>query len=185
MKITRRGTLAATAALVLIAACSSADTARQDTAAVSGAIEHGLRVLTIDPTAQDQHFRIYRGDYVRPVMTGTPEFTVEIPGLEVAMSVPVAEGERAYFKVPAAGAYAFTAGEAKDMLVRTKTYQLLKGVRGQEGVDVGAIAEGIQRLSQLVTAHPEIQEMDINPFVVGPEGVTPVAVDARISVEEV
>ena len=77
-----------------------------------------------------------------------------------------------------------TADEARDMLVRTKTYQLLRGVRGQEGVDVGAIAEGIQRLSQLVTAFPEIQEMDINPFVVGPEGTTPVAVDARISVEK-
>jgi len=77
-----------------------------------------------------------------------------------------------------------TADEARDMLVRTKTYQLLRGVRGQEGVDIGAIAEGIQRLSQLVTAFPEIQEMDINPFVVGPEGTTPVAVDARISVEK-
>ncbi len=77
-----------------------------------------------------------------------------------------------------------TADEARDMLVRTKTYQLLRGVRGQEGVDIAAIAEGIQRLSQLVTAFPEIQEMDINPFVVGPEGTTPVAVDARISVEK-
>ena len=77
-----------------------------------------------------------------------------------------------------------TADEARDMLSRTKAYQLLEGVRGQEGVDIGAIAEGIQRLSQLVTAFPEIQEMDINPFVVGPEGTTPVAVDARISVEK-
>jgi acetate---CoA ligase (ADP-forming) len=78
-----------------------------------------------------------------------------------------------------------TAGEARDMLVRTKAYQLLLGVRGQEGVDIGAIAEGIQRLSQLVTAFPEIQEMDVNPFLVGPEGTTPIAVDARISVEKV
>jgi len=77
-----------------------------------------------------------------------------------------------------------TAVEARDMLVRTKTYQLLQGVRGQEGVDIDAIAEGIQRLSQLVTAFPEIQEMDVNPFMVGPEGTTPIAVDARISVEK-
>jgi acetate---CoA ligase (ADP-forming) len=78
-----------------------------------------------------------------------------------------------------------TAEEAREMLSRTKAYQLLEGVRGQEGVDIDAIAEGIQRLSQLVTAFPEIQEMDINPFVVGPEGTTPVAVDARISVEKI
>jgi acetate---CoA ligase (ADP-forming) len=77
-----------------------------------------------------------------------------------------------------------TAEEARDMLSRTRAYQLLEGVRGQEGVDISAIAEGIQRLSQLVTAFPEIKEMDINPFVVGPDGSTPVAVDARISVEK-
>ncbi len=76
-----------------------------------------------------------------------------------------------------------TADEARQMLVNTRTYRMLKGVRGQEGVDIDAIAEALQRLSQLVTEFPEIQEMDINPFVVGPPGVTPIAVDARISVE--
>ena len=76
-----------------------------------------------------------------------------------------------------------TADEAKQMLMNTKTYQMLKGVRGQEGVDIDKIAEGLQRLSQLVTEFPQIQEMDINPYVVGPEGTTPIAVDARMSLE--
>ena len=75
-----------------------------------------------------------------------------------------------------------TAEEAKQMLIATKTYKMLEGVRGDEGVDIDALAEGLQRLSQLVTEFPEIQEMDINPYVVGPAGATPVAVDARISV---
>lgn len=78
-----------------------------------------------------------------------------------------------------------TAGEAKQMLVNTKTYQMLKPVRGQKGVDIGIIAEGLQRLSQLVTEFPQIQEVDINPYVVGPEGTTPIAVDARMRVEQV
>jgi len=78
-----------------------------------------------------------------------------------------------------------TADEARQMLTSTRTYQMLKGVRGQEGVDIDAIAEALQRLSQLVTENPEIQEMDINPFMVGPPGTTPVAVDARMSVEPV
>jgi len=78
-----------------------------------------------------------------------------------------------------------TADEARQMLVKTKTYQMLKGVRGQEGVDIDALAEGLQRLSQLVTEFAQIQELDINPYMIGPEGTTPVAVDARISVEEV
>lgn len=76
-----------------------------------------------------------------------------------------------------------TAEEAKQMLVNTKTYRILQGVRGDEGVDVDRIAEGLQRLSQLVTEFPQIREMDINPYVVGREGTTPVAVDARISLE--
>jgi len=78
-----------------------------------------------------------------------------------------------------------TADEAKQMLINTKTYKMLKGVRGEEGVDIDKIAEGLQRLSQLVTEFPQIKEMDINPFVVGPEGSTAVAVDARMSVEKV
>jgi len=77
-----------------------------------------------------------------------------------------------------------TAEEAKQMLINTKTYQMLRGVRGEEGVDIEAIAEGLQRLSQLVTEFPQIQEMDINPYVVGPEGTTPIAVDARMSIEK-
>ena len=78
-----------------------------------------------------------------------------------------------------------TEEEAKQMLIATRTYQILKGVRGQESVDIEVIAEGLQRLSQLVTEFPEIKEMDINPYMVGPEGTIPVAVDARISVERV
>ncbi len=77
-----------------------------------------------------------------------------------------------------------TAEEAKQMLINTRTYKMLKGVRGEEGVDIDAVAEGLQRLSQLVTEFPQIQEMDINPYVVGPAGTTPIAVDARISVEQ-
>ena len=76
-----------------------------------------------------------------------------------------------------------TADEARQMLMDTKTYKILKGVRGQEGVDIDKIAEGLQRLSQLVTEFPQIIEMDINPYVVGPVGTTPIAVDARMSLE--
>ncbi len=78
-----------------------------------------------------------------------------------------------------------TDDEALQMLISTRTYKMLQGVRGQEGVDIEAIAEGLQRLSQLVTEFPQIQELDINPFVVGPEGTVPIAVDARMSVEKV
>ncbi len=78
-----------------------------------------------------------------------------------------------------------TADEAKEMLVRTKTYELLRG-KGQEGpgVDIDVIAEGLQRLSQLVTEFPQIEEMEINPYVVGREGTVPIAVDAMMKLEQ-
>ena len=77
-----------------------------------------------------------------------------------------------------------TADEAMEMLVRTRTYDILKGARGEEGVDISAIAEALQRLSQLVTEFPQIKEVDINPFVVGREGTTPIAVDAMMTLEK-
>ena len=78
-----------------------------------------------------------------------------------------------------------TGKEARQMLINTRTYRILEGVAGQEAVDIDAIAEALQRLSQLVTEFPQIQEMEISPFMVGPNGTSPVAVDARISVEQV
>lgn len=77
-----------------------------------------------------------------------------------------------------------TNDEARQMLQATRTYKMLTGARGREGVDLDALAEALQRLSQLVTEFPQIQEMDINPFMIGPAGTTPIAVDARISVQE-
>jgi acetyltransferase len=78
-----------------------------------------------------------------------------------------------------------TAEEAKQMLMNTKTYKVLKGFRGEEGVDIDAIAESLQRLSQLVTEFPQIQELDINPYIVSTAGTAPVAVDARMRVKKI
>jgi len=39
-------------------------------------------------------------------------------------------------------------------------------------------------MSQLVTDFPQISEMDINPFIVGPVGTRYVAADARITLLE-
>ena len=48
-------------------------------------------------------------------------------------------------------------------------------------MDLEAIASGLQRISQLATDFPEIQELDINPFIVGEVGTDPMVADARIS----
>ena len=77
-----------------------------------------------------------------------------------------------------------TKDEALEMLVGTKTYALLAGVRGERPVDIDAIAESIQRLSQLVVDFPNIEEMDINPLKVGAAGGGAWAVDARFRISE-
>lgn len=73
-----------------------------------------------------------------------------------------------------------TAAEAMQMLESTKSFALLKGVRGQSSVDLDAIAIALQRISQLVTDFPQIVEMDINPYMVGEVGNDSVAADAVI-----
>jgi len=78
-----------------------------------------------------------------------------------------------------------TAEEAMRMLEATKSYALLKGARGRSGVDLGAVAAGLQRMSQLVTDFPQIAELDINPFIVGQVGRDAVVADARITLSGV
>ncbi len=73
-----------------------------------------------------------------------------------------------------------TSDEAMAMLMGTRSYKLLEGLRGQTGVNLAAIAEALQRISQLVTDFPQIAELDINPFMVAPVGEESVAADARI-----
>ena len=73
-----------------------------------------------------------------------------------------------------------TSGEAMSMLMGTRSYKLLEGVRGEQGVNLSAIGEALQRISQLVTDFPQIDELDINPFIVGKPGEDSFAADARI-----
>jgi acetyltransferase len=78
-----------------------------------------------------------------------------------------------------------TAEEAMQMLKGTRSYALLQGARGQAPVDLEAIAGALQRISQLVTDYPEIRELDINPFIVGPVGVQAYVADARMTLSTV
>lgn len=71
--------------------------------------------------------------------------------------------------------------DAEEMIRSIQGFPLLEGVRGEQGADLDALAEVIQRVSQLVGDHHRIAELDINPFLSFSEGG--VAVDARIRVE--
>ena len=77
-----------------------------------------------------------------------------------------------------------TTDEAFQMLVGTRIFKLLKGVRGEKSVDMKLVAECIQRISQLSMDFPMIEEMDINPLKVSAELARAVAVDARVRISE-
>jgi acetyltransferase len=72
--------------------------------------------------------------------------------------------------------------DAHEMIKSIKSYQLLAGIRGEKSVDMEALEEYIQRISRLVEDFPEIEEMDINPFVVFEKGKSCTVLDARIRV---
>lgn len=63
-----------------------------------------------------------------------------------------------------------------------KTYKLLEGVRGEPPSDIDKIVECIERLSQLAMEQDLIEELDINPLIVYPQGEGAVVVDVRIMV---
>jgi acetyl coenzyme A synthetase (ADP forming)-like protein len=68
-----------------------------------------------------------------------------------------------------------------DMMIRnTRAYGILKGAHGAWPSDLDAVRDCILRLSQLVTEHAEIAELDINPLIVYPRGSGCVVADSRI-----
>ena len=72
--------------------------------------------------------------------------------------------------------------EAYSMIHSLRAYKIIKGTRGQKGVNEDKFAEIIVRLSTLLRFATEIKEMDINPLLATETDV--IAVDARIRVEK-
>jgi acetyltransferase len=78
----------------------------------------------------------------------------------------------------AAGLSPLSNDEALGMIRSLKSYKIIKGVRGQQGVNEALFADVMLRLSALLLAAPEIIELDFNPLLGKEDKV--IAVDARI-----
>lgn len=72
--------------------------------------------------------------------------------------------------------------EAYSMIRSLRAYKIIKGTRGQKGLNEQKYAEIIVRLSTLLRFTTEIKELDINPLLADEDNVT--AVDARIRIEK-
>jgi acyl-CoA synthetase (NDP forming) len=69
--------------------------------------------------------------------------------------------------------------QARAMLSSLRGAAILGGLRGSPPVHLGFVAETIVAVADLMVAHPQIAELDLNPVLAGPDGC--VAVDWRIS----
>ena len=72
--------------------------------------------------------------------------------------------------------------EALKMITSLKAAPILKGVRGQSGINIELFAETIAKISNLLTVVPEIAELDLNPLMATEKDLT--AVDVRIRLEK-
>lgn len=75
-----------------------------------------------------------------------------------------------------------TERDADQMINEIQGRAILEGVRGQPPADKAALRQAILKVSEFVAAHPEVNEIDLNPMFAYPDGA--VAVDARIIVEQ-
>ena len=71
--------------------------------------------------------------------------------------------------------------EAREMTTEIRAAPMLRGARGRKPADIDGIVDTLQRISQLVVDFPAVTELDVNPLVVGPDGVC--AVDLRLTVD--
>jgi acyl-CoA synthetase (NDP forming) len=70
--------------------------------------------------------------------------------------------------------------DARQMVREIKGFPVLQGFRGQEPADLEALEKLLLKVSTFVEAHPEIEELDLNPVFAYKDGA--IAVDARIVV---
>ena len=73
-----------------------------------------------------------------------------------------------------------SADEGRTMIASIRGRDLIRGARGEAGMDENILADYIQRLGRLVSDFPQIAEIDLNPIKGG--GSDLYVVDARIIV---
>jgi acetyl coenzyme A synthetase (ADP forming)-like protein len=79
--------------------------------------------------------------------------------------------------------YPVTGQDAAEMVGGLRGVRLLRGFRGAASADIGKFQEAVLRISALIGLCPEIEELDVNPFVVLAEGASALDVRVRVSAD--
>ncbi|UCC89939.1 MAG: acetate--CoA ligase family protein [Anaerolineales bacterium] len=74
----------------------------------------------------------------------------------------------------------FSRREANEMMREIRSFNLLRGVRGEAPSDIEAISDTLLKVSQLVADFPDIVEMDINPLMAFEKGRGVMGIDMRL-----
>ena len=86
-------------------------------------------------------------------------------------------GDYAYRLAP------LTVQDAQEMVHEIRSYPLLRGVRGQDPVNMGAVEDVLLTVSQMAMDFPQIQEAVFGPVLAGPEDASVIDVKLSISRE--
>ncbi|MBA4417428.1 MAG: hypothetical protein C0392_05920 [Syntrophus sp. (in: bacteria)] len=72
---------------------------------------------------------------------------------------------------------------AEEMINEIRGSAILKGFRGKPAADMNALTKALVNISRLLTDHPEIRSLDINPLIVHEEGKGCTVVDVKIETD--
>lgn len=108
----------------------------------------------------------------------------QVPGLGMMVMVGLGGVYVEVFKDISFGFAPLSQDFTQQMIERLRILPILSGARGQSGYDIPSLIDVIGRVSQLVSDHPEISELDINPLLVLPKGQGVKVLDARIILKE-
>ena len=73
-----------------------------------------------------------------------------------------------------------SAHDARSMVDQIKARKILEGARGEAAVDKAALVDLLLKVSSIVTAYPQLAELDLNPVLAYDDGYA--VVDARVIV---
>ena len=74
-----------------------------------------------------------------------------------------------------------TRQDIRSMITEIKSFPILAGARGQRPADLDALEDLIARVTQIAIDFPQVQELEVNPLLLGEEGEGAWAVDALIT----
>jgi acetyltransferase len=73
--------------------------------------------------------------------------------------------------------------DVERMVRSIRAYPMLAGARGKRPGDIPALVEVILKVSQMAMEFPELEELEMNPVMVGDEGTGVTAVDALVTIK--